>query len=200
MPEKEALQEQETPNQEENQEQAQPEDNQEEGKEEFDKDRALETIRRQRESEKNIKKQLQEAQKALLKFQEEEKKRKDAELSDLERAQTRVKELEAAVQEAQTMTQALRLRQEFGKSAARLKVAFADGQAEDDAFELADMENVEIDAKGNVTGLDDVLKTLQKTRPYLFVQADPTKGTPPRAQNKFSKNGDSEKGAPKIHL
>jgi hypothetical protein len=49
------------------------------------------------------------------------------------------------------MTQALRLRQDFSRFAANMKVIFADIQAEEDAFELADMEDVEIGAEGKIS-------------------------------------------------
>ena len=184
-----------TPNQDQEQEQVQEQDG---GEDEFNKDRALETIRKQRESEKALAKQLKEAKAALEIFQADEKKRKDAELSELDKSKNRVAELETQLKEAQTMTQALRLRQEFAKAAARLKVAFADTQAEDDAFELSDMEEVEIGADGKITGLDDAIKALQKTRPYLFKQAESDgKGTPPRGP-KSPSNGQQGKQDAKL--
>jgi DNA repair exonuclease SbcCD ATPase subunit len=150
----------------------------------FDKERALETIRQQRESEKAIAKQLKEAKASLKKYQDDEKKRKDAELSELEKANQRVTELEAALKEAQTMTQALRLRQEFSKVAGKLKLAFVDAQAEEDAFDLSDMDEVVIDGNGKVTGLEEAIKALHKQRPYLFASTDDKgKGTPPRTPN-----------------
>lgn len=174
-----------------------------EPQEEFDRERALETIHRQRESEKALKKQLQEAKSALKKFEDENKRREDAELSDLQRAQKRITDLEAMLQDAQTMTQALRLRQEFSRVSSRLKLSFVDPQAEEDAFELADMDNVEIDENGKVTGLEEAIKALQKQRPYLFASDERSgKGTPPRTQKITTSGlpGGAEPVKPRIRL
>lgn len=158
--------------------------NQEGGEgDEFDKARALETIRKQRESESKALKALKEAQVRLKHLEDADKKRQDAEKSDLEKAQARVTELEKALQDTQETAQALRLRQEFGKAATKLGVSFAGPQAEDDAFELAEMDGVEMDAQGKITGLDDAIKALQKSRPYLFSQSKENgdgQGTPQR--------------------
>lgn len=149
---------------------------------EFDKDRALETIRKQRESEKKAKDELKAARARLKELEEAEKKRQDADKSELEKATSRVSELEKALQDSREMAQALRLRQEFGKVAKKLNLKFADVQAEDDAFLLAEMEGVEMDADGEVTGLEDAVKALHKSRPYLFAKAEggDGNGTPQR--------------------
>ena len=150
---------------------------------EFDKERALETIRKQRESEKKLAKDLKDTQARLKQYEDAEKAKQDAEKTELQKAQDREAKLKQDLQEAQETAQALRLRQEFGKTAAKLALKFASVQAEDDAFELAEMDGVEIDANGKVTGLEDAVKELQKSRPYLFAQAEGEgdgQGTPKR--------------------
>lgn len=156
--------------------------------EEFDKERALETIRKQRESEKLLARQLKDAQARIKAIDEAEKKKADAEKSELTKAQERAAELEKNLREAQEVAQALRLRQSFASTAAKMGVKFASPQAEDDAFELAELDGVEIDSGGKVTGVEDAVKELQKTRPYLFAQAQSGEGgdgqgTPQRGKN-----------------
>lgn len=167
----------------------------------FDKARALETIRKQRESEKELAKKLKAVNAELKKLQDVEAKRKEAELSELEKSQKRAQELEERLQAAQTTAQALRLRQEFGKVAARLKLSFVDQQAEDDAFELADMDDVELYEDGKITGLEDAVKALQKKRPYLFTSDEGgSRGTPKRPVIKGGTPPGSEAIRPKIKL
>lgn len=150
--------------------------------EEFDKDRALETIRKQREAEARALKELKEARDRLKKFEDAEKKKAEAELTELQKAQARVEELQKSLVEVQETAQALRLRQAFGSTAAKLEIRFASSQAEDDAFELADFEGVAMDESGKITGLEEAIKGLQKNRPYLFYQKDAGdgQGTPGR--------------------
>lgn len=61
----------------------------------FDKERAMETIKAQRESEKAALAQLAQLQKQLKKFEEAEKARQEAELSEVEKLQKRLAETEA---------------------------------------------------------------------------------------------------------
>lgn len=161
---------------------AQNQQHQEGQQEEFDQARALATIQAQRESEKKLKTQLKELQGQIKTFQDAEKAKQDAEKSELQKLQEKAVKLTESLQEAQETVQALRLRHEFGKVAAKLSLKFASVQAQEDAFELADLEKVEIDGQGQVTGLDEAIKELQKSRPYLFSQAEEGDGlgTPKR--------------------
>jgi hypothetical protein len=139
---------------------------------------------------------------ALKKFEEAERKKADADKSDLQKAQERAAELEKALSEMQEATDALRVRQAFGSVAGKLELKFASPQAEEDAFELADMEGVEISADGKVTGLEKALKSLQASRPYLFASEDAGatgQGTP-RANGKTSAKLNKEGAQVKVRF
>ena len=70
----------------------------------FDKDRALETIKKQRESEKRALAELSKAQKKLAQYEQAEQSRKDAAMSELEKAQARATELEAELNKTRLAT------------------------------------------------------------------------------------------------
>lgn len=148
--------------------------------EQFDKDRALETIRKQRESEKALAKQLKEAQAALKAYQDKDKERQEADLSELEKTKKRLAELEEAYTKASETAKALQLRHAFSRAIAAANLKFASQQAEDDAYELADKGSIEI-TDDKITGMDEAIKALQKSRPYLFSnEKDGVPGTPKR--------------------
>jgi len=110
--------------------------------------------------------------KELERFQTEEQKRKDAELSDVERAQKLAQEWESQFDEISAALDGMRMRQAFYDAAATAKVTFANGLARQDAFDLSDLSGVEIGDDGAVSGMDEVLKALQKDRPHLFGTAE----------------------------
>lgn len=153
--------------------------------EDFDKERALDTIRKQRESERKLAKELREAAARLKAYEDAEKAKAEADKTELQKLQERAQKLETELREAQEVAQALQLRQAFIATAGKTDLKFASQQAAEDAFELADLEGVEIDANGAVTGLDEALKKLQKARPYLFAASDAGdgQGTPQRGKN-----------------
>ena len=106
--------------------------------------------------------------KELERFQAEEQRRKDAELSDVEKAQRQAAEWQGKFDEISAALDGMRMRQAFYDAAATAKVAFANGLARQDAFDLSDLSGVEIGDDGAVSGMDEVLKALQKDRPHLF--------------------------------
>ena len=109
-----------------------------------------------------------ERRKRLEALEAEEKKRGEAELSELERAQAAAEEWKGKLDLVAAELDTLRLRQAFYEAAAEAKVAWANAQAQRDAFALSDLSGVEIDEDGGVSGMDKVLKGLQKERPHLF--------------------------------
>lgn len=153
--------------------------------EDFDKERALETIRKQRESEKKLAKELRDAAAKLKSYEDAERAKAEADKTELQKLQERAQKLESDLQDARETAQALQMRQAFIATAGKADLKFASQQAAEDAFELADLEGVEIDANGAVTGLDEALKKLQKARPYLFAASDAGdgQGTPQRGKN-----------------
>ena len=109
-----------------------------------------------------------ERRKRLEALEAEEEKRKGANLSELEKAQKAAEEWKGKLDLVSAELDTLRLRQAFYEAAAEAKVAWANAQAQRDAFALSDLSGVEIDEDGGVSGMDKVMKGLQKERPHLF--------------------------------
>lgn len=85
------------------------------------------------------------------------------------------------------------LRDAFKSEAEKANLTFTTNTAANDAFKLADLDGLEIGENGTVAGMDNVLKELHKSRPYLFSQSkapdiDASKGT-----TKSSKELDEER-------
>lgn len=127
----------------------------------------------EREERKKLAKQSKEVADRLSKFEQADKKRRDAELSDLEKLQTEHDNLKSKYDGLVADRDGLKLRQAFFDELAAQKLTFPDEQARRDAYELADLsaaiDGGEIDAEA-VTA---AVKELQKTRPYLFGTAQP---------------------------
>jgi len=126
----------------------------------------MDTIRKLRAEAKANK----DAAKRLADLEAAETKRKQAEMSELDKFKAQVAEKESALQALQNELAASRKRQEFSLAARRLELKFASAEAEADAFSLADLSEVEIGEDGKVSGMDDALKALKKSKPYLFGQ------------------------------
>lgn len=155
----------------------------EDDEDEFDAERALSTIRHQREVEIELKKQLTAVKKQLTQFEAAEKKRVQAEMTELEKAQEELATLQAQNAEAIAALNELRLVQAFNRTAEGMEgVAFANPQAREDAFQLLDLGDITIDDEGQVDGkaLEKAIKALQKSRPHLFSEEkkDAGPGTP----------------------
>jgi len=130
----------------------------------FDKERAMETIRKLRDVEKNARLQARELADLKAKNQE----REQAELSETDRLKKQL----ADAQQRESATQA-RLHAELVKRAASdaatsLQLPFAGASAIDDAVSLGAFTDLEIGDDGKVTGINDAIRALQKARPYLF--------------------------------
>jgi len=67
----------------------------------FDKERAMATIQKQREAEREALKKLEAAQKKLEQFEEAERKRKEAQMSETEKLQAQLAEREAELKRLQ---------------------------------------------------------------------------------------------------
>lgn len=141
----------------------------------FDKDRAMETIRKLRAVEKEAKAK----EKRLAELEAAAKEREQADLT-----QTQKLEKELATIKAQQADAAARLRRATLKDAAReaaekAGLSFAVG-ALADAVQLGAFDDLEIADDGSVTGMGTAIKTLQTKRPYLFgtTQAASPRGTP----------------------
>ena len=130
--------------------------------EEFDKARALETIRQQRESERSLEKALKETKTQLAKLEAAEKKRAQAEMSETERLQAENQDLVAKLQALEQEREVLILRTAVERQAAAM--GFHNPA---DAYGLADLSGVKLDG-GEVSGVEKALKALAKERPYLI--------------------------------
>lgn len=62
-------------------------------------------------------------------------------------------------------------------NAIKLSVA-KDANDSDDVLALLNKDGLELQEDGNVKGLDDALKTLRESKPYLFTETKPTGRTP----------------------
>jgi len=94
--------------------------------------------------------------------EKEEDDEDDSESEDLKAEREKNKTLEARLQQ-QT------LRTEFNDilSNPKTKVKFIDPKA---AFRLVDLDDVEVDEDGDVEGMEDAIKDLAKSHPYLLVK------------------------------
>lgn len=126
--------------------------------EDFDKERAMATIRKQREWEKEAKARL----KRLEELEAEEQKRKDAALSETDKLKKEVAKLQAERDSAL---------QEHRKARIEAAILLAAKDARmfnpQDARLLADLSEVTLQEDGSVTGADEAIKKLVKDRPYL---------------------------------
>lgn len=100
---------------------------------------------------------------------DEERKRK--EMTELERLQDVLKKKQTAEQELQKQIEALKkqvesekIRNAFITKAQEANIAYID-----DALKLADLSNVTVDDEG-VKGIDEVIKNLVETKPFLLKQ------------------------------
>lgn len=127
---------------------------------------------RKEASDRAVKKVLEElgvdkldAVKQILKTH---KDREDAEKSELEKLQAANDELAKKHAAAIEANRKLLLRQEFYARISSQNLVFANDQARKDAFDLAEMEGVEVSEEGSVSGMENVVKNLLKSRPHLF--------------------------------
>jgi hypothetical protein len=134
----------------------------------FDKDRALATIRKLREAEregKATKKQLDDALGRLKAIEDKDK-------SETERAAATAKEATEKLTAAEQRSQDLAIRLAVERAARKLN--FID---EDDAFRLIERSAVEMDAGGDPQNVEALLKDLAKAKPHLVKSDNGNGGT-----------------------
>jgi DNA repair exonuclease SbcCD ATPase subunit len=129
----------------------------------FDKDRAMATIKSLRAFEKEAKAKI----KRLEEIEAAEEARKTADLSELDKTRKQLAALQADHERAQAALRDARIKDAARAAAATLTLTFQPG-ALDDAVALGLFSDLEIGEDGKVKGLNDLLKGLQKDRPYLF--------------------------------
>ncbi len=152
----------------------------------FDKERALETIRKQRASEDALTKENKRLAKIVEEHDKSEKARRDAELSETEKLKNQIAEKDAALQTLQNDLKTWRIRQAVEREATALGF-----QNPEDAYLLADMSGVAIGEDGKVTGAKEAIEKLAKARAYLLKTEKPT---PPdvNARNRSTQTQDVE--------
>ncbi len=134
----------------------------------FDKERALETIRKQRASEDALAKENKRLAKIVEEHDKSEKARRDAELSETEKLKNQIAEKDTTLQALQNDLKTWRIRQAIEREATVLNF-----QNPEDAYLLADMTGVEISEDGKVTGAKEAIEKLAKARTYLLKTEKP---------------------------
>lgn len=100
----------------------------------------------------------------LTQYEEAERKRAEAEMSEMDKANKRLAEAQARADELENRMRGMMVRHVVERTATALR--FHDPQ---DAFALADLTNVQVDEDGNVDakGIESALKALAKAKPHL---------------------------------
>lgn len=149
-----------------------------EGGEKFDKDRALATIKAQRESEDKAKSELAEARTRLKELEDtvakteaEKKAEADAKLSESEKTAQRIAELEKKLADTETGG-----RSRVAKAALKASAAALGAVYPDDIPSLIDMDKVKFDRDGEPTNADELVTELKKSRPNHFTERKPGSG------------------------
>lgn len=141
------------------------------GGEEFDKDRALATIKAQRESENALKSELQATKTRLKEIEDKAKTAEESKLSEAEQTQKKIAELESKLE--QTSTQG---RARVAKAAIKAAAAKAGATYPDHIPKLIDADSVEYDDDGEPTNVDKLVEGLKKSSPGLFEERRPGSG------------------------
>lgn len=95
-------------------------------------------------------------------FEEKERKQREAQMSELEKAQQRAEEAEQGLVALRADLEKRAVRHAVEMTATALR--FYDPA---DAYALADLAKIEIDADGQVAGVEAALKALAKAKPHL---------------------------------
>lgn len=123
---------------------------------------SLEEARKLRSEASGLRKRLKE-------LEDQQKARADADLSESERLTKRASDLERQLAERDQALQEHRVRSSTVGTAARL--GFADPE---DAMRLLNHANLEFDAEGNPTNVEQQLASLAKAKPYLLGRKPPS--------------------------
>jgi len=112
--------------------------------------------------------------KQLETFDIAEKKRKEAELSEVEKAQAQAKDWKSKFELLTSEFNVAQMRAAFYDEADEQKLSFVNAQAKRDAFTLSDLSGVVTD-EGEMTGMVEAVKALTKSHPHLFGTAQTSK-------------------------
>lgn len=119
-----------------------------------------------------LNKESTERRKKLEKYESDEKKRGEAGMSEIEKANNRLAELESGIQQRDAALRTTRIQTAVERTASKLK--FRDPE---DAYTmlLPKQADIEIDENGVVKGVEELLKQLAKSKPYLIDEGDGSK-------------------------
>lgn len=129
-----------------------------------------------------------ERRKRLEQLEADEKKRNDAQLTEVEKATKRADAAEARLAE-----QAKAMRERSIRHAVEIEASRAGFIAPDDAAVLADLSGVQYDeTTGQVSGVDAAVKALAKAKPHLVKQSAPAPNIDGRAGGKGTLTGNQD--------
>lgn len=140
---------------------------------EFDKDRALATIRKQREREKAQAADLKAARAEAATLRAKEQERAEADKSELEKAQARLAEREKAHAESEAKLKRVQISTAIERAARKHNARNPEVVAK-----LIDQDSLEFNDDGEPTNAEDLVKALLKTETYLVGGGTATNGVP----------------------
>lgn len=145
------------------------------GEEQFDQERAMQTIKAQRESEKVAKDAAAQAARerdALAKqlddLKAQQQRAHDEKLSEAEKLQKQIADLQSKVSESDAAARA-----RIAKAAVKAAAASHGAHYPGDIPALVDLSKVDFDDDGEPTNADDLVEALTKSRPALFKGSAP---------------------------
>lgn len=145
---------------------------------EFDRERALATIKRQRQTEKDLKAKIRELEGA----QTQKKDDDDKDRTDASKLQAQLDATNKKLADAEEARRAMTVRLEVERVARRHN--FID---EDDVYRLIDRDDIDFDDKDKPLNVEDLVKDLAKAKPHLVKAADNA------GNGTDDKNGDAAK-------
>lgn len=148
----------------------------------FDKDRALETIRKQRARERARDAEFKATQRELAALKAREQERADADKSELEKTQARLAEREKAHAEAEAKLRRMQITTTIERAARKFNARNPEVVAK-----LIDGAALEFDASGEPTNAEKLVKDLLAAEKYLVAdgRTESSTGVPstPRSTN-----------------
>jgi len=120
-------------------------------------------------SEREKARELEKGAKKLAELEKAEAERAKAQLTETERLTAERDEALKAVETAKSEAKTARIRSAIEAKAAML--GYADPT---DAYLMIDSGSVELDARGNAQGVEELLNDLAKAKPYLVTKPDRT--------------------------
>lgn len=117
----------------------------------FDKERAMETIRKLRDEVKSLK----PSAKKLMEFEQAEETRRKAEMTEADRLKAEVDQARKEAEQARADMKTTLIRAAFVAEAAKAGASYPE-----DVYRLADTSGIEVDENGRATGVAEAVKSL----------------------------------------